>query len=369
MAPVRVVVVDDSAVYRMLLSTALGNIADVEVVGRCRDGQALIETIRKEKPDLITLDVEMPVMDGLSTLREIRKLAAQEDSFKHAKVVLVSALTKKGTDTTIQGLNEGAIECIPKPEEGDVEKNKEILGIHLQRVVDLVRAQLRPSVTVSDKPLPTLPKAPAIRFLGAPAVTGLKKPRQRADVILIGVSTGGPAALTNMLPDLCARTSLPILIVQHMPPGFTKSLAESLAKKCKHRVTEAVEGDLVGANQVFIAPGGKHMVVQKTPEGFRIALNGDAPENGCRPAVDVLFRSAAIAYGGKAVAVILTGMGSDGTQGAKPLRDQGVWVIVQDKESSVVWGMPGSAVEAGVADDVQSLSNIPDAVAKASSAL
>jgi two-component system chemotaxis response regulator CheB len=165
-----------------------------------------------------------------------------------------------------------------------------------------------------------------------------------------------------MLPELSSKTHLPILIVQHMPPGFTKSLAESLAKKCRHQVVEASEGDVVSNDHIYIAPGGKHMIVTAAGGVKKIALTEGAPENGCRPAVDVMFRSVVEHYGGKVTVVILTGMGSDGTLGAKPLRSAGASVIVQDKASSVVWGMPGSAYEAGVADEVVPLMQVPSAV-------
>jgi len=363
MQTVKAVVVDDSAVYRMLLNNALSEIPGVTVVGRCKDGQDVVETIRKEKPDLLTLDVEMPVMDGLSTLREIKKLAAQEAVFQHVKVVMVSSLTKKGTDITIQGLNEGAIECIPKPEEGNVGRNKEVLSSLLQKVVDLVRADWSPLVSTTKVEAVRIPEQKAIRYPGGPKPV-VRPKRMPAEAVLIGVSTGGPAALNAMLPDLCARTNLPILIVQHMPAGFTKSLADSLAKKCERSVVEATDGELVKERYVYIAPGGRHMAVQKDAQGVRIMLQDGAMENGCRPAVDVLFRSSAEAYGGKVVAAILTGMGADGTKGAKALHDLSVPILVQDQSSSVVWGMPGSAVDAGIVDEILPLSQMAAGIEK-----
>lgn len=365
---VRALVVDDSAIFRMLVNNALAAVPNVTVVGRSRDGKEAINMIRVEKPDLVTLDVEMPVMDGLTTLREIRKLAATEEAFRKVKVVLVSALTKSGTDTTIQGLNEGAMECIPKPADADVEKNQETLRSHLQRVVEIVRAQIvhSESSTSSHEPHETKwhetnAGAQNKPYKASPSLSGSK---QKPQAIAIGVSTGGPAALSAMLPELSKCVSLPIFIVQHMPPGFTRSLADSLAKKCKHRVVEATHDELVVNNCIYVAPGGKHMTVVQHGNDKRIALNDNPAENGCRPAVDVLFRSVANTYGGKITAVILTGMGSDGTLGARPLRDAGASLIVQDKESSVVWGMPGSAVDAGVAEQVLPLMQIPEAVLK-----
>jgi len=368
MQAVRALVVDDSAIFRMLVNNALAAMPGVNVVARCRDGKQAIDAIRAEKPDLVTLDVEMPVMDGLQTLREIRKLSATESTFSKVKVVLLSALTKQGTDTTIQGLQEGAMECIPKPAEGDVDKNQEILKIHLQRAVDVVRIQLDSQAQATAATAPTVPRpktTSSFQAISSNTVSSPKGLKQKAQLICIGVSTGGPAALSSMLPELSSKTHLPIMIVQHMPPGFTKSLAESLAKKCRHKVVEASEGDVISDDSIFIAPGGKHMIVVSEGGQKKVSLNEAPLENGCRPAVDVMFRSIAEAYGGKVCAVILTGMGSDGTLGAKPLRGHGATVIVQDKASSVVWGMPGSAYEAGVADEVVPLMQIPDAVIKA----
>jgi len=384
MLQVKVLVVDDSAIYRMIVANAMAKLSDVTLVGRCKDGKEALEAIRQFRPDLVTLDVEMPVMDGLTTLREIRQLTKTEDAFRSVRVVLLSALTKKGTDTTIQGLNEGALDCIPKPEEGDIDRNREVLAEHLQKSVDIVRTQLsqgsrshptslsattpHPTAVHSTRqhshspatPAPTAPIVPVRPEFTRRPITMVQRP----EVILIGVSTGGPAALSIMLPELCKRTHLPILIVQHMPAGFTKSLAESLTRKCGRPVVEAVDGQLIESSFIYVAPGGRHMQL-KSGGSLRTVELTDAPaENGCRPSVDVLFRSAAQVYGNKCIALILTGMGSDGTLGAKPLKALGVPILVQDKDSSVVWGMPGSAVEAGVADDVQPLMSLPEVVAK-----
>lgn len=367
MSQVRVLVVDDSAIYRMIIANSLNSAENVVIVGRCKDGKEAIEAIRRDKPDLVTLDVEMPIMDGLATLREIRSLSKSEDVFRHVKVVLLSALTKKGTDITIQGLNEGALDCIPKPEEGDVDRNREVLSEHLKKAVEVVRAQLAPSATPTNtvqvaKPISPSYSAPIINSTPTPS-KAFSFTGQKPEVIVIGVSTGGPAALSAMLPDLCKVTRLPILIVQHMPAGFTKSLAESLAKKCNRNTVEATAGEVILPETIYIAPGGIHMLVGKNAHPI-IELNDGPAENGCRPAVDVMFRSVAKIYGSKALAIILTGMGSDGTLGAKVLKQNGVPLIVQNKETSVVWGMPGSAVEAGIADEVLPLLAIPEAVAK-----
>jgi two-component system chemotaxis response regulator CheB len=364
---VRALVVDDSTIFRLLVSNTLSLLPDVSVVGRCRDGKSAIESIRIEKPDLVTLDVEMPIMGGLETMKEIRRLAQTEEAFRKVRVVMLSSQTKEGADITIQSMNEGAMECIPKPNEGDVDANQESLKLNLGRAVEVVRAQLEalsPSSKPKSAPIPPIRSMPPrIDAIAGPIPA---KPRgfQKPQVICIGVSTGGPAALSTMLPELSLKTHLPILIVQHMPPGFTKSLAESLDKKCRHKAVEATEGELLENDRIYIAPGGRHMTVVEQGGTRKIALTDAPAENGCRPAVDVLFRSAAKIFGSNQLAIILTGMGSDGTLGGKVMKEKGVCVLVQDKASSVVWGMPGSAVDAGIADEVLPLMKIPESVAK-----
>ncbi|HSQ42827.1 MAG TPA: response regulator, partial [Fibrobacteraceae bacterium] len=218
---IKVLVVDDSAIFRLILGNALAAVPNVSVVGRCRDGKQALDMIRTEKPDLVTLDVEMPIMDGLRTLREIRNLAKTEPIFSKIRVVMVSSLTKEGTDTTIQGMNEGALDCIPKPEEGDADKNLDALITHLSRAVDIVRVQQE-----MERKKEAAPSIPSFRNEAAPTQQSPTGPAILSKIriinplaICIGVSTGGPAALTSMLPELCKVTRLPILIVQHMPPG------------------------------------------------------------------------------------------------------------------------------------------------------
>lgn len=198
---------------------------------------------------------------------------------------------------------------------------------------------------------------------GAPLTN--KSKRKEIDIILIGCSTGGPKALMRLLPELCSHISLPILLVQHMHPNFTASLAESLDRHCSHKVLEARSGEPIQNDRIYIAPGGKHMLVRKSPNGnFIIGLNTQPPENGCRPAVDVLFRSAATHYSNKSVAILLTGMGTDGTEGLQHLHSEGTHIIVQDENSSVVWGMPGSAVKSGNVHEILPLEKIATAITK-----
>lgn len=184
------------------------------------------------------------------------------------------------------------------------------------------------------------------------------------DAIVIGSSTGGPNALKVMLPELCKRVAVPIFIVQHMPPLFTANLATNLDWRCCHEVTEARQNGMVKPEHVYIAPAGRHLQIRKTQEGIRTMLTNQAPQHGCRPAADVLFNSAAPVYGTSAIAIILTGMGCDGTQGIKTLKQKGAYIVAQDKESSVVWGMPGKAVESGHVDEIVSLMAIPKRIEK-----
>lgn len=354
---IKVLIVDDSLVFRKAVETVLMQEEDIQVIGSAWNGVKALDFIRKNKPDIVTLDIEMPELDGLETLKAIQELNDSGEGTPIG-VVMLSAFTKAGADITVKALQMGAFDFISKPETSSVEDSVEILRTQLPPRIRAWRSGKKLShFTTQPKPAPVPPQVVRPRF------EKLKPAYVRHQVLLIGVSTGGPKALNDMLPALCSLISLPILIVQHMPPKFTKSLAEQLAKKCSnYKVVEASEGDVVNPYNVYIAPGGMHMTVQKDSAEVVIALNEERPENGCRPSVDVLFRSAAGVYGSKALALILTGMGSDGNKGLSVLRTNGVYVIAQDEASSVVWGMPGSAVAAGNADEIVPLMEIPEAV-------
>ncbi|MFO0827645.1 MAG: chemotaxis-specific protein-glutamate methyltransferase CheB [Phycisphaerales bacterium] len=346
----RVLIVDDSRLFRAALEEALAGQPEIQVVGSVFSGEKALEAIKVSPPDFVTLDVEMPGLDGLATLRQIQQLGAADPRFASIGVLILSAHTRHGTETSIRALAAGAFDVVAKP---STESATESVAQLRAEIVPRVRAfaQRKRFVPASTTYVP-----PPRR-----AIAGSRAPR----CIVIGASTGGPRALCSVLPPLCAATRLPILIVQHMPQGFTASLAASLARESNARIVEATDGASLASAAVFIAPGGQHLVVRGTAELPLLGLNAQPPENGCRPAADVLFRSAAAVFGGAVVAVVLTGMGRDGTAGAGAIRRAGGYVIAQDEATSVVWGMPGSAVEAAVVDEVAPLSNVAAAITNA----
>lgn len=367
----KILIVDDSRIFRSIIEEALKGEVDLQVIGSVRNGEKAIEFIKSSPPDLVTLDVEMPEMDGLETLEAIQEINESNPDRPDIGVIMVSAFTSKGADITINALHAGAFDFVTKPEGKDVAENISSLRSQLlvkirhfavKRISSRVgRSVSRPAITPFRRPLikdvrPKIVAPPIGRGTVHRAPTAIK-------AVLIGVSTGGPRALADMLPELSDKVDLPFFIVQHMPPTFTQSLANSLDSRCRHRVIESLDNDVVQNGYIYIAPGGRHMLLHKNSTGRIVTiLNQDPPENGCRPSVDVLFRSAVNVYGGDVVAIILTGMGADGTKGLVPLKLEGAYAIVQDKETSVVWGMPGSAVEAGYVDEILPLNRIPDAV-------
>jgi two-component system chemotaxis response regulator CheB len=342
-----VLIVDDSLIFRHVVAAALEGEEGVHIAGSVRNGAKALEHIRSSPPDLVTLDVEMPEMDGLQTLAEIKKIEAARNDLRIG-VIMLSALTRKGADTTIRALELGAFDFVAKPRGASEEDSLRQLKASLLPKIHYFASRKSLGVRPPATPLRPVAAAPAAETINA---------------VLIGVSTGGPKALIRMLPALCSHTTVPILIVQHMPETFTASLAESLDKKCPHTVKEGRDGEAIERATVYIAPGGHHMVVRRGIGGKAvIALNRQPPENGCRPSVDVLFRSAPAVLGGGIIAVIMTGMGSDGARSLRPLKRVGARLIAQDEASSVVWGMPGSAVATGLVDTVAALDDIPATV-------
>jgi len=363
----RILIVDDSLVFRSAVASILAETTDCEVAGSVRNGVKAIEFIRANPPDLVTLDVEMPEMDGLETLRRINEMKTTGKLPKDVGVIMLSSHTVKGASITIEALEAGAFDFVEKPSGADMNANMEILrrqllvkirvyGVQRSKLLDTARqrkleAEQAPAGAV-------VPPAPV-----TPRILAPKGPAGVVSAVIVGVSTGGPKALSTMIPDLTARIKTPVLVVQHMPPKFTQSLAESLAKKCPCPVMEGMEGEPVREGKVYIAPGGKHMIVRPGTGGEpALALNDDPPENGCRPSVDTMFRSANRVYGGALVAVVLTGMGSDGAGSMAGLKTSGAHIIVQDEATSVVWGMPGSAVATGAVDETLPIEKIAPAV-------
>lgn len=359
-ARARLLIVDDSRIFRSALADALAGADEVEVVGSVWNGAKALDFVRATPPDLVTLDVEMPGMNGLEVLREVQRFNASRPAEPAVGVLMVSAFTRRGADITIQALEAGAFDFLPKPAGANAAANLETLRQELLAKVRLFMARRgrgagrRAPAVPQGARKPDPPSGTLRRLLPLP------RPLR---AVLIAVSTGGPPALAELLPDLCARISLPVFVVQHMPPDFTASLARSLNARCTHQVVEAVDGAEVQPRTVYFAPGGKHLVVRLGTRGRVLTgLNEQPPENSFRPSADVLFRSAAAVYGGDVVALVLTGMGNDGTAGLAVLRRAGALVLAQDEATSVVWGMPGSAVAAGHVDAVLPLPRLAAAV-------
>ena len=353
----RVLIVDDSAVMRTLLRSVVSTDPALEVAGTASDGLSALNAIPVACPDLVLLDVEMPVMDGLATLRLMRERAPK------LPIIMCSALTQRGAQVTIEALASGASDYVAKPA-GQASREAATQTLAAELLPKIRALTARRAVPIASRRFSLFPQPAPPR----PA------PRNVASIapaaVVIGVSTGGPAALDILLPALPASFPLPVLIVQHMPELFTRQLAERLNGRCALRVQEAEEGMAVRGGNIYIARGNWHMkLIHSAARGMAPALHLDQTpaENHCRPAVDVLFRSAAQVYGGSVLAVMLTGMGHDGTDGTRTLRNLGATVIAQDEASSSVWGMPGSVVHTGLADHILPLPAIAPEIVRISS--
>lgn len=359
---IRVLIADDSVLFRRVLTEVLTALPDVEVVGTAANGKIAIKKIHELKPDLLTLDMEMPELDGLGVLDELAEHPEK------VAVIVVSALTTRGGKLTMQALGKGAFDFITKPDGVSAEQNREqIRQVLAPRIKALasrldIRNILQRQSQKSQTAAPTAADATATK---STPVNNISERMQRLsgnnkpEIVLIGVSTGGPAALSQLLPALPASLGVPVLVVQHMPAMFTRSLAESLDSRCPLQVQEAVDGEEIQKNRVYFAPGGKQMkLIFGANGGKTLKITDDPPENNCKPAVDYLFRSVANGFPGQAMAVILTGMGSDGTKGLRMLKRHKCFTIAQNEESCVVYGMPKSAVEAGAIDIILPLEQI-----------
>lgn len=332
--PIRVLVVDDSVVIRRLLSTIIDEDPDLEVAGIAQNGRVALQRIEQLDPDIVTLDVEMPELDGLGALKELRR------DHPTLPVVMFSTLTERGAGATLDALSLGASDYVTKP------ANVGSVTVAMERV----REELVPKLKALVRRVPTRPVTPP-----APAPVRSVAPTGRIDVVAIGSSTGGPNALATVLESLPGDLGVPVVITQHMPPVFTTFLAQRLDRNCALTVVEGAPGMTVRPDHVYIAPGDFHMRVVR--RGLRVELITDqsAEVHFCRPSVDVMFDSVVEAYGGNVLAAVLTGMGADGRDGCRRLRDRGARIMVQDEMSSVVWGMPGAVATAGLADDVIAL--------------
>jgi len=346
MPKIRVLVVDDAVVMRKLISEAISRDPAIEVVGVAANGHIALQKLTQVNPDLVTLDIEMPEMDGLATLRELRKT--------HPKlpVIMFSTLTSRGAEATLDALSVGATDYVTKPSNmGNVTECIERLQTELVAKIKVHCRHVVPAPVAT----PVYTQAIAGRTTSIrvrPSVSG------PVDVVCIATSTGGPNALADVFKHFPANFHLPILIVQHMPPVFTAMLAERMTALRSVPFHEGAEGMMVQPGHAYIAPGGKHMEVRRFGTGAVLHLQEEAPENSCRPAADVLFRSAVAAYGAKILGVVMTGMGQDGMRGCELIRERGGQVVAQDEATSVVWGMPGAVVHAGYADKILPLDQL-----------
>ena len=358
----RVLVVDDAALFRRLISDVLAAMPGVQVAGTAADGKKALAQIASLKPDLITLDIEMPEMNGLEVLEQIRKTGMK------TAALMLSSRTIRGGELTIRALELGAFDFIPKPEGGSPQENLEQLRDSLIPIVKSFQRQFEVRSLLGARGPAAAAAAPGV--VAAEASTPIAAPvvpqrRLGSPIVLIGVSTGGPQALARVLPGLPKTLSAPVFIVQHMPPLFTEALAARLNSISAIRVKEGENGEIARNGFAYIAPGGKQMKLVPGQNGeIMIRLTDDPPENECRPAVDYLFRSAALKFPGRSVAVILTGMGKDGTEGLRLLKRSACSSIAQDEASCVVYGMPREAVLAGVIDTVVPLEKIATSIVR-----
>jgi len=341
MPPIRVLVVDDSVVVRKLLCDALASSPEVQPAGTASNGAIALAKIPQLNPDVVTLDIEMPGLNGIQTLTEIRKL------YPKLPVIMFSTLTEQGAAITLEALSLGASDYVTKPSNSP----------SLARAMEQVRRELLAKIICLGRR--------SVTGVAAMASAGRRKfVDRRIEILAIGTSTGGPNALAEVIPRLPKEFPIPTVIVQHMPPLFTRLLAERLNAQSKLPVREAEPGKPVGPGEVWIARGDYHMTVSQRGTGVVLQLNQEAPENSCRPAVDVLFRSVARTYGANVLAVVMTGMGSDGARGAAHIREAGGEILVQDEPTSVVWGMPGAVVSSRLADKIYPLPEISGEIVK-----
>jgi two-component system chemotaxis response regulator CheB len=344
---IKVLVVDDSVVIRRIITESLSNDAEFEVVGYAANGLIALQVAAELKPDVITLDIEMPEMDGLTTIRRLRAASST------ACVIMCSTLTSRGASAALDALMLGANDYVTKPSNtGAMDSARTMLHDELiPKIKQFFEVKKAVAVPRSVPASAGTPSRVAPRLPVTPLFT---MPTERK-IVAIGVSTGGPTALMEIVPQIPPSFPLPIVIVQHMPPLFTKLLAERLNTQSKFEVLEATNGMTLKAGRIVIAPGDYHMKLTRSGREVAVQLDQGPKENSCRPAVDVLFRSVADLYAGGVVGVILTGMGQDGLHGVEQLKSKGAYIIAQDQASSVVWGMPGAVVEAGLADSVLDL--------------
>jgi len=373
---IRILVVDDAVVVRRLVAGELGKDPTLEVVATAANGRIALAKLAQLKPDLIILDVEMPEMDGLATLRELRR------TYPRLPVIMFSALTERGAEATLDALALGATDYFTKPASaGGLAASLQVIREELIPTIKTLCAAKaggreigqpgkQKADSVGSLAIPISPDAlRRVRLHGLPGSGSIPDlPISLApalpQVVAIGTSTGGPNALAEVFRRLPADFPVPLVVVQHMPPMFTRLLAERLTAHSPLRVQEASSGNLLPAANAWIAPGDHHLMVLRDGAQVRLLVHQDPPENSCRPSVDVLLRSVAQTFGPRALAVILTGMGQDGLRGCEAIREAGGQIIAQDEATSVVWGMPGYVARAGLADRVLPLPLIAEEIVR-----
>ena len=348
MSMIRVFIVDDSVIVRKMLHVLIEGAADFEVVGEARNGAEALQLIPAAAPDIIVLDVLMPVLGGIETLVELRKTDST------TPVIMFSSITRDGASATLEALSSGASDYVTKPHGAE----------NTEDAINAIREELFPKIRAL---CPPGFRSPPSATAGRSTVQVARRPRHwsRPRVIAISASTGGPNALASVLTPLPENFPVPVLIVQHMPPLFTGFLAQRLDSLSNLQVVEAEEGMELASGRAIVAPGDFHMTVSRRGVKVAVELNREPPVNSCRPAADLLLASAARAFGSRLLSVVLTGMGKDGLDGSAAVRDAGGMTVVQDEESSGVWGMPGAVANGGLADKVLTLDEIPGELVRA----
>lgn len=346
----RVLVVDDSGFFRRRIVEILESDARIEVVGSAVNGKEAVAQVARLKPDVVTMDIEMPVMDGITAVRHIM-------ASNPTPILMFSSLTQEGAQATLDALDAGAVDFLPKRFE-DIAKDREQAKLLLRRRIHAVARKRTPAPAPGSSPRRATPVAAA-----APASAPIK--RGQFQVVAIASSTGGPVALAQVLTRLPANFRHPIVVVQHMPASFTPAFAARLDQQCEIKVKEASDGEMLRAGQVLIAPGGRQMTFEQHGGEVQVRIGDGDPNLHYKPCADVSFASTASVYGGKVLALVLTGMGADGREGARILKQNGATVWSQDEASSVIYGMPMAVAEAGLSDQVLSLRDIGPALVEA----
>ncbi|HPD30399.1 MAG TPA: chemotaxis response regulator protein-glutamate methylesterase [Phycisphaerae bacterium] len=358
---IRVLVVDDTVTYRKVISDLLAEVPEVELLGSASNGRIAIQKIDQLRPDLLTLDLEMPELNGLDVLRHLRATGSTVGA------IMLSAFTTQGAEETIAALSLGAFDFVLKPSTGSIESSIKALRSEL---VPKIQAFARAAAVKRRlrEPAPTRYCPPVLSAPTADVAQRMRKisamPAGKPEVVAIGISTGGPAALAKMVPALPADLAAPVLIVQHMPPKFTKSLADDLDNRSKLAVSEAVDHQAVEAGRILIAPGGRQMKIERVDGQLVARITDDPPENNCKPSVDYLFRSVAYTCGRYSLGVVMTGMGNDGTLGCRLLKRAGATIITQDETTCVVYGMPKAPAEEGLSDVIAPLDRIASEITR-----